>query len=107
MTGPAMIMVNIRYVHEDVDHRYGNVRIYFRRPGGPKVRIREAPGTEAIFDRYRSSPKLTGVRSHLRVGRSTSPNPAPTVGYAVNTSRHPASASLIRALNASVGAFSN
>src|SRR5690348_571923 len=38
-----------RYVVEDVD-RHGNVRVYFRRKGQPKVRLCERPGTDA-FDR--------------------------------------------------------
>jgi len=38
-----------RFLVEDVD-RHGNVRIYFRRKGQPKIRLRETPGTEA-FDR--------------------------------------------------------
>ena len=36
-----------RYIVEDVD-RHGNVRIYFRRTGQPKIRLRERPGTEAF-----------------------------------------------------------
>jgi integrase len=37
-----------RYLVEDVD-RHGNVRIYFRRKGRPKIRLTEVPGT-ASFD---------------------------------------------------------
>lgn len=47
-----MITVKIRYVHEDVD-RHGNVRLYFWRKGQRKIRLREAPGTEAFERRYR------------------------------------------------------
>ena len=37
-----------RFVVEDVD-RHGNVRIYLRRKGQPKIRLTEMPGT-AVFD---------------------------------------------------------
>jgi integrase len=40
-----------RYIVEDVD-RHGNVRIYFRRKGQPKIRLRERPGTEAFEAEY-------------------------------------------------------
>jgi integrase len=40
-----------RYVVEDVD-RHGNVRIYFRRKGQPKVRLSEVPGTDAFDEEY-------------------------------------------------------
>jgi hypothetical protein len=38
-----------RFVVEDVD-RHGNIRIYFRRKGQPKIRLTETPGTD-VFDR--------------------------------------------------------
>src|SRR6476469_2311687 len=47
-----MITVKLRYVHQDVD-RHGNVRTYFWRKGGPKVRIRESIGSQAFLDAYR------------------------------------------------------
>lgn len=47
-----MVKVTYPYVVEDRD-RHGNVRLYFRRPGQQKVRIRETPGTEAFEKRYR------------------------------------------------------
>ena len=40
-----------RYLVEDVD-RHGNVRIYFRRKGQPKIRLRELPGTDAFDKEY-------------------------------------------------------
>lgn len=40
-----------RFVVEDVD-RHGNIRIYFRRKGKPKIRLRETPGTEAFDKEY-------------------------------------------------------
>lgn len=41
-----------RYLVEDVD-RHGNVRIYFRRKGQPKIRLRELPGTAAFDAEYK------------------------------------------------------
>jgi len=43
--------IRYRYVHVDRD-RNGNDRIYFWRRPGPKVRMRETPGTEAFSTRY-------------------------------------------------------
>jgi len=40
-----------RFLAEDVD-RHGNVRIYFRRKGRPKIRLTEAPGTPAFDKEY-------------------------------------------------------
>src|ERR1700761_7376841 len=40
-----------RFVVEDVD-RHGNIRIYFRRKGKPKIRLRETPGTKAFDKEY-------------------------------------------------------
>jgi integrase len=40
-----------RYLIEDVD-RHGNVRIYFRRKGQPKIRLSEMPGTNAFDEEY-------------------------------------------------------
>src|SRR5262249_19519687 len=43
-----------RFLVEDVD-RHGNVRIYLRRKGQPKIRLREIPGTEAFDKEYQSA----------------------------------------------------
>lgn len=40
-----------RYVVEDVD-RHGNIRVYFRKPGQPKIRLHERPGTKAFDQEY-------------------------------------------------------
>ena len=40
-----------RYLIEDID-RHGNVRIYFRRKGQQKIRLRETPGTDAFDIEY-------------------------------------------------------
>jgi integrase len=40
-----------RYLIEDVD-RHGNVRIYFRRKGQPKIRLSEMPGTNTFDEEY-------------------------------------------------------
>ena len=49
----AMVTLKLRYVHQDVD-RHGNVRTYFWRKGGPKIRIREQLGSQAFLDVYRT-----------------------------------------------------
>lgn len=53
MQGPA----RIRFLCEDVD-RHGNVRIYFRKPG-VKIRLREAPYSEAFWARYHELLRLS------------------------------------------------
>ena len=40
-----------RFVVEDID-RHGNVRVYFRRKGQPKIRLSEMPGTPAFDAEY-------------------------------------------------------
>lgn len=43
--------LKLRYLVEDVD-RHGNVRLYVRRPGKPKIRLRETPGTREFMEAY-------------------------------------------------------
>jgi hypothetical protein len=40
-----------RFLVEDID-RHGNVRVYFRRKGQPKIRLSEMPGTPAFDAEY-------------------------------------------------------
>ena len=47
-------IVGLKYVIEDVD-RHGNVRLYLRRKGHPKIRLRERPGTAEFLDEYRNA----------------------------------------------------
>lgn len=44
----------LKYLVEDTD-RHGNVRIYLRRPGQPKVRLKSETGTQAFLDEYRAA----------------------------------------------------
>jgi len=60
--------VTLRYVIEDVD-RYGNVRIYVRKPAQRKVRIREMPGTEAFMLAYHKA--IAG--NSFQIGNSSKP----------------------------------
>lgn len=46
-----MVDIRLKYLSEDVD-RHGNVRIYFRRPGHPKVRLRGLPGSAEFQKAY-------------------------------------------------------
>lgn len=46
--------VKLRFVVQDVD-RHGNRRIYFRRKGSPKVRLRAEPGSDGFLDEYRAA----------------------------------------------------
>lgn len=52
--------VRIKYVVEDVD-RHGNVRLYFWKKPGPKIRLRAAPGTSDFAAAYQAA--LEGQRS--------------------------------------------
>ena len=49
-----MVDIRLKYLVEDVD-RHGNVRIYFRRPGHPKIRIHGLPGSDRKSTRLNSS----------------------------------------------------
>ncbi|MBB6254960.1 tyrosine-type recombinase/integrase [Nitrospirillum iridis] len=46
--------IKLRYLVEDMD-RHGNVRLYVRRKGHPKVRLAETPGTPAFLEEYRAA----------------------------------------------------
>ena len=46
--------VKFRYVTKDRD-RHGNVRLYFRRPGKPKIRLRGLPGSEEFLAAYKAA----------------------------------------------------
>lgn len=46
--------IELRYTSEDTD-RHGNVRIYVRRPGMKKVRLRKTPGTPEFLEEYRDA----------------------------------------------------
>jgi integrase len=46
--------IELRHVIEDMD-RHGNVRIYVRRKGQQKIRLRSEPGTEAFLREYREA----------------------------------------------------
>lgn len=55
--------IRLRYLSEDKD-RHGNARLYVRREGQKKIRIREAPGTEAFMAAYHAA--LTGKAEAAR-----------------------------------------
>lgn len=44
--------ITLKHIIEDTD-RHGNVRVYFRKRGWPKVRLLEKPGSEAFLVEYR------------------------------------------------------
>src|SRR3712207_5645999 len=44
--------IKLQYLVEDMD-RHGNVRLYVRRKGQGKIRLHEAPGSDAFLDEYR------------------------------------------------------
>lgn len=61
----------LRYVVEDTD-RHGNVRLYYRRPGQPKVRLRGPIGSPEFLTDYRRAanpPKPTPEAKSDRPGR--------------------------------------
>ncbi len=49
-----MTFVKFRYVTKDRD-RHGNVRLYFRRPGKPKIRLSGLPGSEEFLAAYKAA----------------------------------------------------
>lgn len=74
MTGPCVMLIRLRYVHTDVD-RHGNVRVYFWRKGGPKIRIREQPGSEEFSRRYHELLRTTDPRQLVRQPGEATPRP--------------------------------
>jgi integrase/recombinase XerD len=70
-----VVKLRLKYIVEDVD-RYGKVRLYFRRAGQPKVRLRGLPGSDEFMEAYRralsggeknrgSKPPAVGSFRHL------------------------------------------
>lgn len=51
--------VELRWLVEDVD-RHGNVRVYLRRPGSSKIRLRQPPGSAAFLAEYRAAVEAAG-----------------------------------------------
>lgn len=49
-----MVRVRLKYVVEDVD-RHGSVRLYFRRKGAQKIRLRGVPGSEEFMQAYKDA----------------------------------------------------
>jgi integrase len=72
-----MLTLKLRYVQEDVD-RYGNVRVYFRKRGQPKVRLRGKPGSDEFMSQYNALLKGTfNAGAELKNGSSTLERPKP------------------------------
>src|SRR6056297_2744019 len=95
--------IRLKHVIEDTD-RHGNVRVYLRRPGHLKVRLRSQPGTEDFLAEYRAAmmgatpragrtaraARIEGqlqvaLRAVLRLGRI----PAAKWAHQVCSARHP------------------
>lgn len=66
----AQLQIKLRFVVQDID-RHGNRRVYFRRKGSPKVRLRSEPGTGAFLEEYngalRAEPKTAAKREPAHV----------------------------------------
>ena len=58
-SGRAMTFVKFKYITKDRD-RHGNVRLYFRRPGKPKVRLRGLPGSDEFLASYKAALSESG-----------------------------------------------
>jgi len=52
--GGPMVKLSLKYVVEDVD-RHGNVRLYFRRKGQPKIRLPGIFGSEEFMKAYQAA----------------------------------------------------
>jgi integrase len=67
--------VRLKYIVEDKD-RHGNVRLYVRRRGQVKIRLREQPGTRAFLDEYWAAvkggtPAPAGLKQRAAPGAGT------------------------------------
>ncbi|MCW5694666.1 MAG: tyrosine-type recombinase/integrase [Pseudolabrys sp.] len=67
-----MATFRLRYVVEDTD-RHGNIRLYFRRRGQPKIRLPSIPGSEEFMSAYRDAlSRLTDTsKLHRRLQTGT------------------------------------
>jgi integrase len=76
--------VHYKYVHEDTD-RHGNTRVYFKRPGGRKIRLRERPTTKEFQAEYDAALEATSmdVGPAPKVRRSIEPVKG-TLGWLCN-----------------------
>lgn len=61
------MQVRLRYVVEDVD-RHGNVRLYYRRKGQPKIRLPEPTGSPEFLAAYRAARAGEAKTKPQRVG---------------------------------------
>jgi integrase len=82
MSGPGDMDIKLKWIYRDRD-RHGNVRIYFWRNGGRKVRIREAPGSAEFLAHYRTLIEESAAGLLLPPQRSLAPA-ADTFGWLVN-----------------------
>lgn len=64
----------LKFLVEDLD-RHGNVRIYFRRKGQPKIRLRGAPGSDEFMRAYREL--LEGTSQPAKPTDQGKQHPAP------------------------------
>jgi integrase len=55
-------MIDLKYCHEEPD-RHGNIRVYFRKRGRKRVRLRQTPGTDAFMAEYRAALEGRGAAS--------------------------------------------
>lgn len=68
--GRESMQVELRYLVQDKD-RHGNIRIYVRRPGCAKVRLRAAPHTDEFIRQYRDA--VDGQRAAPRSASAAPP----------------------------------
>ena len=82
--------IRLKHVIEDTD-RHGNVRVYLRRPGHLKVRLRSRPGTEDFLTEYRAAmmgatPRAPPDRSSGADRRAASSGSANSTSFRPSTS---------------------
>jgi integrase len=63
--GKRAVKLRAKYLVEDMD-RHGNVRLYVRIPGRPKVRIRARPDTAEFWAEYQAAVALAASREPRR-----------------------------------------
>lgn len=94
--------IKLKYVVEDVD-RHGNVRLYYRRKGQPKVRLRGPIGSPEFLAAYRAA--QTGVQQAIENPGLPRIKPKAYVGYASNITARPNSNASHHEHGLSGGAF--
>lgn len=61
-------MIDLKYCHEEPD-RHGNIRVYFRKRGRKRIRLKQSPGTPAFMEEYEKAMAGRGSDGNVALER--------------------------------------